>query len=136
MSEMSDHLIDAPGPRKSTDPVWTHNDVEVTKEEVEDEVLDAVEEAKEDVVPVVLTSESVLPPRLLEIMKEKEKLIDTCNEITKPKPEPKPAPSRALIHALRKQDVVGVNRTCAACARRRPIDMFVCSKNEICRECE
>lgn len=98
------HLIDVPSPQKSTDSLvefrqeWQAEPM--TKDEVEDEVLEAVEESKEG-----------------------------GNRV-------RDVPPKSLIMILRKNDVPGENRTCAASARRLPLSKFRTPKSEVCIENE
>lgn len=93
----------------------------MTKEEVEDEVLKAVEEAKyEDEDEGCVTA---ISPELYAA-------------VTQAKPERTVSENRALVKALRKADDVH-NRTCGKCMKRLPINKFLRLKqSEVCQDCE
>ena len=104
--------------------------VELDKEEVEDEVLEAVEEAKKPVLdasklpgvdydgPVTAIS----PERLAAV--EKRPVIEVTKE------------NRVLVAKLRQNDD-SHNRTCAYCLKRKPIEEFArLKKSDVCQDCE
>ena len=95
------------------------------KEEVEDEVLEAVEEAKDEVPEMI--QESV-------VLKDKIPPIEVLKEINEAPPKPKKA--QVVVRDLRKNDDAH-NRTCACCMKRLPIEKFPRHKrSEVCEDCE
>lgn len=133
------HLINVPGPEKSTDtpsspwlrPQSIEGDVEfkqehqnvppLTKEEVEDEVLEAVEEGKAEDQTTQLQVETQVEAVVEKVEKTQEQRIRE---------------NRVLVNNLRKADDAH-NRTCALCLKRLPIDKFPrLKRSEICEDCE
>lgn len=143
---MSGNKGDKSGPKSSTEVEFQNETLGVpyTKEEVEDEVLEAVKEVKEpeDDPESCVTA---ISPELYAMMAEPEV---TEPEVTEPEvtePEVKPVEEtraekiwrqKPLVNALRRADDVH-NRTCSKCMRRRPIDTFRRLKlSEVCEDCE
>jgi len=89
--------------------------------EVEDEVLEAVKEAR--ISPEVEIGEIKVKvtPRPVKV---KEKV--------RPKPHKH---DHELIRGLRKQDRKGLNKTCSRCARRMPLAQMDGGKADLCDDC-
>lgn len=121
-------------PTSTTAPKWSiaepavnfrnNLDVAITKEEVEDEVLKAVHEAKE-----AKETEEIDEPCVTAISPELYAIVQpTRQEILKS--------NKVLVHQLRKLDGAG-QRTCGMCMRRRPMDMYRrLERSEVCEDCE
>lgn len=111
-------------PEKSDQPVEFTQEAQAvpySKEEVEDEVLEAVEEAKEEECDEPECCKGTSPE---------------LHEVVQPKVAKKKTDPRVLLTGLRKQDSVD-NRTCARCFKRLPIDKFPrLKKSEVCEDCE
>lgn len=115
-----------------------------TKEEVEDEILEAREEVIES-----QTADETVEPTGDEVTPADEVLVETepatqetesdeeTEDVDPVKEEKKKAKAnRSFVNALRKNDDVH-NRTCAVCLRRRPIQDFARLKqSDVCQDCE
>jgi hypothetical protein len=108
----------------TSEPKWFDvNEIEKTKEEVEDEVLEAVEEAKE------------------EEAKEEEACaawpdgVERIEAVPVEKPKKRPPVDGNTLRTLRQLDR-SFNRTCAVCNRRLPLEKFLRGKqDEVCIDC-
>ena len=107
--------------------------VPYSKEEVEDEVLDALGEGKEecDDDEGCVTA---ISPQLYAAVQPVEDSVPVSEE--KPKKKRTDNEKRALTSNLRKLDDAH-NRTCGNCLKRLPIDKFPrLKKSEVCEDCE
>jgi polyribonucleotide nucleotidyltransferase len=94
---------------------------EMDSEQVEDEVLAAVEEGKK---------------RIAELEAEKAELEEKLAEATKPWEPPKVnRATRRFINELRQQDTPKINKTCACCTRRCSVPDKMSEHEDFCIKC-
>jgi len=136
MSEQS--LFSTPGPKKSTDPpevtyysalgekLEPDKTTKMSSEELEDEVLEAVEEAKEEEKDDAYRCVAEGAEHIRAVMD------------SEPEPEPVPVKKQVIppntIKRLRLRDR-HFNKTCANCARRVPLAEIENGKGEVCDTC-
>ncbi len=122
----------------------------VNHDQVEDEVLDAVQEAKDKVIKDEL--KSMVEPKNIDIevtdspnlnkdiekgiKKELRKSEAPVGEVNVKVNKPKGIWDAKAIADLRTRDMKKQNKTCSACVRRMPLAQMDGGKADICDECK